>query len=401
VESESTIASQSGRAPHRKICKAKSLPPPRNFPQRPAECREQVQITRLCITFPYYIPVQLNSTILEAPLTLFLGAGASQPLGKPTMAPFVTALATKMDKSGHASLPLFNHLAATCKGDLENILGELDAILNLKSFSGVSTTVSGSYLSSDKSAAWRLRTEIEYEIVKEYSDISASLVAKVYEPFFDLVFSQIDPNRYCLPIFTTNYDTAIEEFCHLNQDYALVDGFIPDGRDYVWDGAAFHSFQLTPQKKNIVLFKLHGSVNWIYVKAKREIFRTQPFHQQADISKYSNVLIYPATHKVATAEPYFTAYDYYGRCCERSQSLLTIGYSFRDYDALARLRSAQSFNAGLTVALVSPDSKKILEGLLIDHHKEVPVELSFGDDQNLAGFSAAISAILSVLTKSS
>ena len=265
------------------------------------------------------------------------------------MAPFVTALASRMNKTGHRSLELFNHLAATCKGDLENILGELDAILNLRSFKSVSEVISGTYVNVDKKIAWNLRTEIEYEIVKEYSDIPSSLVMKVYKPFFDLVFSQIDPNRYCLPIFTTNYDTAVEEFCYLNQDYALVDGFMPDGRDYVWDGATFHSFHLVPQKKNIVLFKLHGSVNWIYVKAKREIFRTQPFHQQADTSKYSNILIYPATHKVATSEPYFTAYDYYGRCCERSQSPLTIGYSFRDYDALARLRSAQSFNQGLVV----------------------------------------------------
>jgi len=108
-------------------------------------------------------------------------------------------------------------------------------------------------------------------------------------------------------------------------------------------------------KKNVVLFKLHGSVNSMLVKARREIVRTQPFHQQADVMRYANVLIYPATHKVATTEPYFTAYDYCGRCCEQSQVLLTIGYSFRDYDALARLRSSLAFNPHLTLALLSPD----------------------------------------------
>ena len=317
------------------------------------------------------------------------------------MAPFVTALTSKMEQAKDANLNTFKYLASTCGEDLEHVLGELDAILNLKSFSAVSAFVSGSHLNVDKLTAWQLRTGIEREIIQEYSDIPSPLVMKVYKPFFDLIFSFVDPNRNCLPIFTTNYDMAIEEFCDLNRDYALVDGFRPEGRDYIWDASAFHSFDLIPQKRNIVLFKLHGSVNWMLVRAKKAILRTQPFHQQADAVRYSNVLIYPATHKVATTEPYFTAYDYYGRCCEHSQILLTIGYSFRDYDALARLRSAQSFNSALTLALLAPNCTEILDGLPIDHQRAVPLAMAFGDQQNLAGFATGMSSLLGGLVKSS
>jgi hypothetical protein len=344
--------------------------------------------------------VQLSPAILQAPLTLFLGAGASQPLGKPTMAPFVTGLVKKWEKRGSSNLGLFKHLADTCDGDLENILGELDTILHLRSFENLSAFVGGSYVNVDKTIARALRTSIEYEIIQEYSEIHVAEAMKIYKPLFDELFSKIDPDKHCLPIFTTNYDTAIEEFCELSDEYALVDGFRRAARDYVWDAAIFHGFRLVPMKRNVVLFKLHGSVNWMLVRARKEIVRTQPFHQQANASRYENVLIYPATHKVATTEPYFTAYDYYGRCCEHSQVLLTIGYSFRDYDALARLRSSLSFNPSLTVALLSPDCKTILERLPIDHSREVPIELYFGNKETAAIQSTALSNLLSIIRKS-
>jgi hypothetical protein len=343
--------------------------------------------------FTDYIAMALSPIILQSPLTLFLGAGASQPLGKPTMQPFVRALAFGIRGNDRDSWVL-QHLIKRCGEDLENILGELDGIIHAKSFQVVSDVVEGSHLNISKEEADALRRSIEYQIIQQYSDISPTPLINLYKPLFDLIFAHVRMEKHCLPIFTTNYDTAIEEFCNLNEDYELVDGFRPSGRDNVWDSTQFHSFKLREGKKNIVLFKLHGSVDWIFVKAKKAIVRTQPFHEMADAGRYKNVLIYPAVHKVATDDPYFTAYDYYGRCCERSRLLLTIGYSFRDYDALARLRSAMSLNEELTLALLGPDAKKVLGGLPIDHTREVLLEFLFGAKETLGEVALGIRNLL-------
>jgi hypothetical protein len=325
----------------------------------------------------YRIPaVQLSSVITESPVSLFLGAGASQPLGKPTMQPFVYGLGPKL--SGEKLRELLKHLVSKCGEDLEQILAELDAITNLKS----SEMVYGSYANSQhnmRELAPKLRTAIEYEIIQTYSVIQLPQLLSLYSPLFDLVFSGLDQDKCCLPVFTTNYDPAIEDFCDArSQEYDLIDGFVQVGRQYVWDAKQFHSFKLNKAKRNVVLFKLHGSVDWLFVKRKKAIVRTEPFHQMVDEERYKNVLIYPAVHKVATDEPYFTAYDYYGRCCERSKILLTIGYSFRDYDALARLRSAMSFNSDLKVVLLAPDARAILAPLPLERERLVEVDQPFG-----------------------
>ena len=130
----------------------------------------------------------------------------------------------------------------------------------------------------------------------------------------------------------------------------------------------------------------------LFVKSKNAIIRSRPFHQSIDSTKYKNILIYPAVHKVATDEPYFTAYDYYGRCCERSQLLLTIGYSFRDYDALARLRGAMSFNPKLVTVLMAPDAKQILDKLPMECGRLRELEYPFGKDA--VSYLPAIDSIL-------
>ncbi len=75
--------------------------------------------------------------------------------------------------------------------------------------------------------------------------------------------------------------------------------------------------------------------------------------------RYSNALIYPAMRKVGTRDPYFTAYDYFQRCCERAGLCVVVGYSFRDYNALTRLRNAVRLNPLLELYLISPNALEI------------------------------------------
>ncbi len=321
--------------------------------------------------------MKLNQLILESPVILFLGAGASQPLGKPTMQPFVTDILSKIaDNQGDLA-----YLAKVCENDLEKILDEIDSICSLKYGNTVSTFRSGGYTNLTTEQAEQFRTQIQYQIIQQYSSVAGKAVSDLYEPLFETIFAKIDSERYCLPIFTTNYDPAIETFCTEDSDkYELIDGFrhIYAAREYQWDADVFHGFSLKPSKRNIVLFKMHGSVDWVLAKKRGIIIRTPPFHQMIDSASYKNILIYPATRKVAIYDPYFTAYDYYGRCSEHARLLLTIGYSFRDYDALTRLKSAALFNSKLGLALLAPDSDAIISGLPFLSEKFAALPFAFG-----------------------
>jgi hypothetical protein len=98
-----------------------------------------------------------------------------------------------------------------------------------------------------------------------------------------------------------------------------------------------------------------------------------------DSDAYSNMLIYPATRKIATEDPFYTGYEYFERCCERAKLCIAIGYSFRDYDALTRLRGAMSVNENLRLLLVGPSAEKVLARIPIPKDRKIPWPRKFGE----------------------
>ncbi|MGB7731971.1 MAG: hypothetical protein WBL50_28405 [Candidatus Acidiferrum sp.] len=113
-----------------------------------------------------------------------------------------------------------------------------------------------------------------------------------------------------------------------------------------------------------------------------------------DSDAFSNVLIYPATRKIATSEPFYSGYEYYQRCCEKARACLAIGYSFRDYDALTRMRGASSVNEKLQLALISPDAEKILQDVPIPTEQKRPIDGYFGKADDMENQLLAIEAFL-------
>jgi hypothetical protein len=347
-----------------------------------------------------YIPSVLNNkTILDSPILLFLGAGASAPLGKPMMSQFVDKVSKLLRNDSQSRM--MKHLREFRSDDLEEILGELDTLISLD----YATTVNGQIqiaggstgFSLERGTAQNLRARIKREIIREYRNVSAEKTVEVYEPLFDVLFERLLPSQ-CLTIFTTNYDPAIEDFCQQkHEQYALCDGFEYDraSRQSYWSRSAFDNFQLEPNKKNIVLFKLHGSVDWVLVKANQKIRRGQAMYDQMDSDAYGNILIYPATNKIATEDPFYTGYEYFERCCERAKVCLAIGYSFRDYDALTRLRGAVSVNDRLHLLLVGPSAGKVLTSVRIPDERKIPLPFKFGEKPDELGpISECLTAIL-------
>ncbi len=165
--------------------------------------------------------------------------------------------------------------------DLELILGELDTIIDLDYATGVQgyLRVAGAGqpvpFSLERDVALKLRTRLKHAIIREYRNVDSSKTAEIYNPLFDAVFLRAKKGAW-LPIFTTNYDPAIEEFCQREYPrYQLCDGFVydPADRHNSWNRSAFDDFEGHDEKRNLILFKLHGSADWLLVKSNQRIRR--------------------------------------------------------------------------------------------------------------------------------
>lgn len=339
----------------------------------------------------------INQIIANSPVILFLGAGASAPLGKPTMKEFVSKL--KKESSHYSEGRLLLLTAAARDNDLERILNDIETFLNIPYASSLKydpVFLQAKYdptggaieeISLQREDAAQLRHIIRHRIIQEYRQIDAKKAAEVYEPLFEVIFSAVDPALHCLPIFTSNYDLAIETFCKSRySDYDLTDGLEHDWfkrEEVFWDPSNFESFRISREARHIILFKLHGSVNWMRATDSGRIIQAPPMYDAINSDAYQNMIIYPAGDKVAITEPYLTGYRYFSKCCEHAKLILAIGYSFRDYDTLSSIIRATEVNEDISLALLSPNAWKILESIpVMEIYQKNPIYGNFGDPKD-------------------
>jgi len=231
--------------------------------------------------------------------------------------------------------------------------------------------------------AEELGKRIRRAIYNSYGEISdRSRVVKVFTPVFDHLNRRMAELSRPLVVFTTNYDPAVEIYSEeCLPHHPLVDGFESDNRSRigpVWNRKHFDDFSLGANEPRIVLFKLHGSARW-YDLDSRPV--QLPFiHFASSETPYQNLLIYPAKNKVALKDPFFTAYDYLQRVLDECRLLICIGYSFRDYDALSKLKSCSLFNQNLSVLVIDPDAEKLSKQLQEDGVRAIPLKAKLGDD---------------------
>ena len=341
--------------------------------------------------------MKLNEEIVKSPVTLFLGAGASVPLGKPSMEDFVTNL-ERLIPSYSEYRNLFSQISHFRGKDLEAILSDLENLLNLhyidsfncrlKAIPEANDRDEDVFLEISNAAASELRSFIRHQIIKEYRELDSEKVVRVYEPLFESIFSLLGQHKLVLPVFTTNYDLAIETFCKEKfLEYYLINGLEPDGfeNEYVWNPLMIEPLnQGYGKKRQIVLFKLHGSIDWIRSKTNNRIVKAQPMYDLLDSDVFQNVLIYPAGDKMAVDEPFLTNYRYFSRCCEHTKLLIVIGYSFRDYGTVSALINAFELNDDFFMILISPNANTILES--IQHEDKMifttPIFTRFGDAED-------------------
>lgn len=314
-----------------------------------------------------------TNTITGAPKLLFLGAGASKPYGSMLMGEFVQSFRKK------AASVLLDAICSK-QEDLEFLIAELDALgsrdyLESQTFNpypdGGAREQRWAGFSQLASEARSLLADLKREVYLHYRALSDPTRTSILAKPIELLKS----DSYPTVVFTTNYDPAVERFC-ASQGLRLTDGFVhkEQTQEYVWDRVAFDRFAGSPEN-SLVLFKLHGSATW-HLEHER-ILKGPPMYDIND-PEYRNVMIYPATTKVAISEPFFTAYDYLERCLDAAESCLVIGYSFRDYDTLMRFKSAKLSNRRLRIAVLDPHADAVCKHLEAHGISGFPIPYAFG-----------------------
>jgi hypothetical protein len=140
-----------------------------------------------------------------------------------------------------------------------------------------------------------------------------------------LVALQKDLN-FPLHIFSLNYDMCVEDLN--NTEFHVETGFADYGSSHPWDWERFVDTEtgnnIVPQ---VVLYKLHGSINWKRSPETKELFRVK---QVQSVNAEEMEVIFGREFKLEAADPYlFFAYMF------RNLSLLTrlivtLGYGFGD-----------------------------------------------------------------------
>jgi hypothetical protein len=166
-----------------------------------------------------------------------------------------------------------------------------------------------------------------------------------------------------LPVFTTNYDLAVEKACERGK-VKLIDGF---RREYKtapeWSsGSVYESYEPAREGGDVVLFKLHGSVDW-QLTPSGPIQRVEA--EARDPEPMKTVLIYPSRQEAEIdEEPFAVSYAYLSACLTHTQVCLVIGFSFRDREVVDRLRVAMDVNEKLRLLILDPNADSITEHLI-------------------------------------
>lgn len=142
------------------------------------------------------------------------------------------------------------------------------------------------------------------------------------EYFYGLARLQEDLN-FPLSVFSLNYDLCVERLKDRNVEVETGFGGSGPGQYWSWErfdlGDGFSA--------QIVLYKLHGSINWKRDKATRQLFSVE---QVQTVDPQEMEVIFGRDFKLEAADP-FLFYTYQFRRLTLMASLIVVvGYSFGD-----------------------------------------------------------------------
>jgi len=331
-------------------------------------------------------------------IILFLGAGASAPFGYPTTQKFINEL---KDNLGSDVEGKFLSYLLDIKGftDVEHVLELLDLLQSInrhpvKDF--LRTYPTHLRFGAGESISFlemldgmeKLRDRIQSDVFRQYEFDPTTIgpITQVYSPLVEML--SLLSNYKEIPIFTTNYDRVIEEFCRSNK-LTCIDGFKRTGgsEEFEWNPEDFNREITDTSETTIKLFKLHGSLNWRIRKSDNTIVKIPPEERTRGSRRYEkNLVIYPAEKLKPENEPFRTLHEFFRSEFIKSDYAIFVGFSFRDEYLNSLIMSSSGKNK---IIIVSPRATELLKRLLsvrpIWHTERNPITIdrSFGEVETL------------------
>ncbi len=275
-------------------------------------------------------------------IALFLGAGASAPLGKPTTIDFKKTLSSKI-KPDSISYWFVNHYGYN---DAEEVLQGIREIKDFwEGYGGQFLRHSHKLFVRDSE-----KKEISFDdFVNDISTLERTIHDEVFEAYrwnhksesnLTLIYSEILPflreSSEKIMIFTTNYDRAIEEYCgKRDHTFRCMDGFLLDKQSerFVW-GEMRYAPSSEKNITNVFLHKLHGSLGWKeHVDSGTvNIERTSEESRPTDKNYRDSIIIFPTltTKDRHQLEPFNHLREQFEGYMNKADVCIVIGFSFRD-----------------------------------------------------------------------
>ena len=296
----------------------------------------------------------LNQHITGTKFLVFTGAGASAPLGYALMRTFMDHLEASVSPDAQASLQgiYADHPFAdgSLGRDLEVVLTAVEE--RKRSFEFIRKFCDFDWpqeLAQHNLAVEEIHSAIRKLVFQHYGNPpNSDGVRSLFSPLFTTLSETLE--QTFIPVFTTNYDPAIETFVDAADGTEIEFGFAPGQARRPWVPRRFHEYEPPNVGIGIVLFKLHGSVTWYKDESG---IRYVPL-AQLDFPDNENMLIYPGEVKTDVySEPYRTSYAYLRHALSKANYAFVIGYSFRDDVLQTVFSDALLVNQTLQVVVIN------------------------------------------------
>ncbi|MGI2115407.1 SIR2 family protein [Shewanella frigidimarina] len=196
--------------------------------------------------------------------------------------------------------------------------------------------------------------------------VSIDAHSKFIEVLFNRQLAGIQDRRKPVNLFTTNYDTLIEDALALNR-IPYWDGFSGGSVAY---RTVTYGDPLPSNGHRANVIKMHGSIDW-FLCDKGYVWRVRSNDKYPKATK--RVLIYPQSTKyIATQQdPFSTQFDFFrGSLNSQGRNVLAVcGYSFGDEHINNEIEVAMSKVNNKTVLLAFVECKELIPECLENWRK--------------------------------
>lgn len=302
---------------------------------------------------------KLTTTIqnyLNNNTALLIGSGSSIPYGLPSMLDLSDEIKTKLHEQYKNKLQWKTFITELeSSKNLEITLDKIE--INDKIHSDIILTV------------WKLILKKDGEALENILKNNKMLtLSKILKKFVE----KTDPTN----IITTNYDRLIEYAIDFSEG-KLSTGFTGH---YI---KRFTRFNEKASKRQVNVFKVHGSIDWFQHIKNKNIISTSAFNNYKLEDKYKPLIVTPGNNKFKEThyDPFRTIISKADEALRSSQAYLCIGYGFND-EHIQPIIIDENRNHNKPIVIITKNITKRIDELFLNDATNNCLILTEGDERN-------------------